>query len=499
MAEISLGSSIGSSLTQLLMCDDIVPGSEPSYQTCKQIFLYHVLGDKIAGWPIQMAQSQAREISVPNSPGDHCKEAFLTAWAALGAEEIICNAHTLARVYGASAVVCGQNPKQTKKPLDTKLLAEGDVYFNVFDPLNVAGSLVLDLNPNSPDFLKKLGSLECSGVVYHASRCIVIFNEKPVYLSYTSASYGYVGRSAYQRILYPLKTFVSSMETDEMVTKKAGLLVATMAQAGSIVNAIMQAASAVKRSFLSTGVTGNVLTIGVNDKIETLNMMNTDNAMTTARKNVLDNIATGAPMPAKVLNSETFAEGFGEGTEDAKDIARWIDGIRKSMNPTYAYMDKIAQYRAWDQEFFERMQKLFPAEYGKKTYEQAFTEWQNSFVAVWPDLMKPSADELAESEKVRLEAVIALLEVLMPEVDPDNKVALIQAACDNFNSMKLLFPTEFQIDQDTLLDFLEEQQANAAAMQEAGTDAEGEQEPKPPKPFRADSVSKRLRDKWHPA
>lgn len=497
MAEVIFGSNLGSSLESLLMADDIVPGSEVSYQVAKSVWLAHPLGDKIAGWPIQMAQSQAREISVPNSPGDHCKDAFNSAWAALGAEGIICNSHTLARVYGASAIVCGQNPKQTKKPLDTAKLAEGDLYFNVFDPLNVAGSLVLDLDPNSPDFLKKLGSLNCNGTEYHASRCCVVFNEKPVYLAYTSSAYGYVGRSAYQRILYPLKTFVQSMKTDDMVTKKAGLLVAKIKQAGSIVNAIMMGASAIKRSFLLEGMTDNVLQIGTDDSIETLNMMNTDNAMTTARKNVLDNIATGAPMPAKVLNSETFAEGFGEGTEDAKDIARWIDGIRKSMNPTYAYMDKIAQYRAWDEEFFERMKKLHPDIYGKMKYEQAFTEWQNSFVAVWPDLMKPSADELAESEKVRLEAVIALLEVLMPEVDPENKVALIQAACDNFNSMKLLFPTEFQIDQDTLLDFLEEQQANAAAMTEMGTDPEGEQEPKPPKPFRADSASKRLRDKWH--
>jgi hypothetical protein len=496
MAEISFGSNLGTPLQNLLMCDSIEPGSDASYQTCKEIWIFHVLGDKIAGWPIQMAQSQAREISVANSPGDHCKDAFLAAWHQIGADEIIRNAHTLARVYGASAIICGQDPKKTAKPLDISKLAEGDIYFNVFDPLNVAGSLVLDLNPNSPDFLKKLGSLTASGTVYHASRCCVVFNGKPIYLAYTSSAYGYVGRSAYQSILFPLKSFVQSMYTDDMVTTKAGLLVVAMQQAGSIISGIMGAASAVKRAMLRIGKTGNVLTIGEKDRVETLNMQNTDNAMTTARKNILDNIATGAPMPAKVLNSETFAEGFGEGTEDAKDIARWIDGIRKDMNPTYAYMDRIAQYRAWDKEFFDRMKNLYPDVYGKMSYEQAFTSWQNSFVAEWPNLLKPSVAEEADAEKVRLEAIIALLEVLIPAVDPTSKTMLIQAALDNFNALKLLFPTQFEIDADALEEFLTEQNDRMAQM--GAGDDEGAKEPSPPKPFRADSAGRRLAAKWHP-
>lgn len=493
MAEVLIGSNLGSSLNDLLLQGEIEPGTEPGYALAKIIWLYHPLGDKIAGWPIQMAQSQAREISISASPGDHCKDAFLDAWKEVGADDIICNAHTIARVYGASAIACGQDPKKTDKPLNTDKLAEGDIYFNVFDPLNVAGSLVLSLNPNTPDFLKKLGKLTVSGVDYHASRCCVIFNEKPVYLAYTSSAYGYVGRSAYQRILFPLKTFVQSMKTDDQVTYKAGVIIAKMKQPGSIINAIMGAAAAIKRTFLQVAITGNVISIDKDEDIETLNMMNTDNAMTTARKNVLDNIASGAPMPAKVLNSETFAEGFGEGTEDAKAIARWVDGVRKDMNPTYAYMDKIVQHRAWDLAFFERMQNLFPAEYGKKTYEQAFHEWRNSFVATWPSLVEPSPKEAADLEKVKLEAIIAVLEVLLPEIDPESKAMLIQSALDNFNAQRLLFPTQFEIDIDELRDFLTSEHER---MQEMG--APDEAEPKPPRPMRADSAGRRLAAKWHP-
>jgi hypothetical protein len=67
---------------------------------------------------------------------------------------------------------------------------------------------------------------------------------------------------------------------------------------------------------------------------------------------------TSAPMPAKILEEETFAEGFGEGTEDAKYIARFINRFRVSMNPRYQFFDKIVQYRAWNKDFYKTIQEL---------------------------------------------------------------------------------------------------------------------------------------------
>ncbi|WP_245168482.1 hypothetical protein [Enterobacter roggenkampii] len=40
-------------------------------------------------------------------------------------------------------------------------------------------------------------------------------------------------------------------------------------------------------------------------------------------------MAAAADMPAIILNSETFAQGFGEGTEDARAVAVYIDNIRE--------------------------------------------------------------------------------------------------------------------------------------------------------------------------
>jgi hypothetical protein len=108
------------------------------------------------------------------------------------------------------------------------------------------------------------------------------------------------------------------MITDDMVTLKSGVLIAKMKPPGGIIDQVMQLAASLKRSIVQEAQVGNVISVGQEDSIETLNMQNIDGAYGMARRNILENIALSADMPAKILNAETFAEGFGEGTEDAK-------------------------------------------------------------------------------------------------------------------------------------------------------------------------------------
>lgn len=476
MAELNVaGSNVGNSLQQLLLCDEIVPGAEPSYQTCKTIFLYHPLGRKMAESPIRLAQSQQREISIPGSPEERIKEQFMTEWVNIGADKHIANTMRTSRIYGIASIIYGAEGIPTNVPIEAEKLSKLPLYFNVFDPLNTAGSLVLDQNPNSATF-QKHRDIVVSGATYHRSRTCVVMNEEPIYISYTTASFGFVGRSVYQRALFPLKTFVQSMITDDMVTKKAGLLVAMMKQVGSIIDQAMAMVAGVKRSLLKEAATNNVISIATDEKIETLNMQNTDTAMTVARKNVLENIAVAADMPAKMLNSETFAEGFGEGTEDAKAVAHFIDGIREEMAPLYEFFDRIVMYRAWNEEFYAIIQKDYP-EYKRVPYKQAFYQWKNAYKAQWPSLLIEPDSERAKSDDVKLKAVIALMEVMLPEVDPINKGALFQWAQDNFNNLKVLFASPLDLDIKALQDYVPPQ-----PMMGGG---KGDKEPAEPKPFAA--------------
>jgi hypothetical protein len=116
--------------------------------------------------------------------------------------------------------------------------------------------------------------------------------------------------------------------------------------------------------------------------------------------------------------------------------------------------------------------------YAKVPYKAAFQDWQGSFRAEWPNLLEEPDSEKSKVEDVKLKAVVAMTEVLLPEMDPENKARVLQWACDNFNEFKLLFGTPLELDTDALADFFEEQKDNQQTMMESQL-----QEPKPQAPF----------------
>src|ERR1700680_1324325 len=109
------GTSLGTPLGQLLNADAIEPGSKPSYQLCKLIFEYHVLGKKMVDTPVKMAMSQPREITVPRSPEERVVKAFNDEWKKCGADTYIAGIGGLARMYGiaSAGLVCDK-----LKPMD---------------------------------------------------------------------------------------------------------------------------------------------------------------------------------------------------------------------------------------------------------------------------------------------------------------------------------------------------------------------------------------------
>jgi len=454
MATVEInGPVVGTALQELLCSDDIVQGSAPSYQICKTIYSYHPIGSKLVDAPIELAQSQARRISVAKGPEDRIRDAFLKEWEALGADKLIANTKRLSRIYGIASVALLTDGEAPSQPVNYQQLFEKTIAFNVLDPLNTSGSLVLNQDPNSMDF-QKHAAISVSGKPYHRNRSCTVMNEEPLYIEFTSSAFGFVGRSVYQRTLLPLKSFIATMITDDMVSKKAGLLMAFIKQAGAIVDGLMAMATGIKRSLLKYAVVDNVLSLGVDDRVESLNLQNLDGAFGNSRKNILKNIATGAGMPAVLIENETLTEGFGEGTEDAKTIARFVDRFRAEMNPLYAWFDLIVQHRAWNPNFFKAMQREFPEEYGSREFNEVFFEWKESFTAIWPNLLEEPDSEKIKVEDVKFKALIAFLEVVVPMVDPENKTAMIQWAVDNMNVNKLLFPTPLEIDPEALLEWV---------------------------------------------
>lgn len=471
------GSGLTTALMEILTADDIQPGSEPSYHLCKLIYLYHPLGAKMVEAPINAAQSQPRKISVSGAP-DRVAEAFVKEWKAIKADRIIGNAVKQQRIYGISSLVLGIEGKPSDQPLNPETLATDTIYFNVLDPLNTAGSLVLEQNPNSSQF-QKTSQVTSQGETYHRSRVCVLMNEEPIYISYTQSAFGFVGRSVYQRALYPLKSFLQSMVTDEMVARKAGVLVAKMQTPGPILNRMMSSLFAQKRAMLQEARTDNVLSIGVEEDVSSLNLANVDGAGTFARTNILKNIATAGDIPAVWLENETLVEGFGEGTEDAKMIARHVERFRGTLEPIYDFMDFIVQHRAWNKAWYQQLQKDYPQDYGGMTYDAAMTTFQNNFKAEWPSLLEEPDSEKVKVDDTRLKAALATYQLLSATMDPQNKALLTNWLIDAVNQSDLLFASALSLDTEALADFAEQQQqlqndtALMGAMPGGGSGGEG--------------------------
>lgn len=465
------GSKVGTALQSLLDADEIVPGATPSYELCKTIYSYHPLGLRMADSPIKVAQSKPREITVGGAPDD-VRDAFLRQWEADGADENIKNVGSLARVYGIASLAVVELGVDPKTPLELKKLYRAPISFNVLDPLNTAGSLVLNQNPNAADF-QKHAAISVAGKPYARNRAVTLMNEKPLYIEYTTSAFGFVGRSVYQRPLFPLKSFVQTMVTDDMVARKAGLLIAMIKGAGSVVDQLMSKITGIKRSLLKEGVTDNVLSVGPDDKIESLNFQNLEGPAGQARGNILKNVATAMDAPAVLLENDTLAEGFGEGSEDAKIIATYVDGVRKWLRPVYEFLDPIIQRRAWNPDFFATLQANYPEEYGSREYEEVFLDWQNTFSAIWPSLIEEPESERIKVEDVKFKALLATAEVIGPQLDPENKASLFEWVADNLNETKLLFKHPLILDLALLSAWTEEKANEEADAKEAALEPKG--------------------------
>lgn len=464
--------SLGSQLDQMLRAnEEIVPGSAPSYELCKTIFAYHPLGAILATAPITRAMARGREINVPVLAEERLVKQFLAVARTIGrvGEDVLINRlMSISRIYGIATIGIGEVNRSPSDPLDSADLGGREVYFSIFDPLNTAGSLVLNQDPNSPDFLKPNSLVAVNGQTWHHSRLCVKMNEEPLYIEWTNSAFGFVGRSVYQRAIFPLRTFLQTMITDQMVTEKAGLLVAKLQAPGSFIDSVMQGMFQQKRLQIKSGTTNQVLQIGVEEAIETLNMMNLDKAANFARTNVLKNIASAAGMPASIIAQETLTEGFGEGTEDAKREAAYIDFLRNDMAEAYAFLDRIVMRKAWSRDFFETLQRDYP-EYERMGYESALAEWMDTFTATWPNAIEEPASEKSKTADVQFKAVVALVETIGPLLDGQNRANLMQWVAENVNQRSELFSGSLDLDIDQLAEFAEQQnrdQTSDPAMKE---------------------------------
>ena len=457
------GSGFSSQLWNILTQQDIIPGASPGYQTCKTIYSYHPLGRKMVELPLDKAFSQPRELSFadPNiTIAEELIRRFEKTWAklgGLGGNTIIYRIAVLSRIYGIASLLCGTRGADPETPLDFDTLYKQDLYFSMLDPLNTAGSLVLSQDPISPNFLQPQ-QVWAAGKNLDPSRTAVLIHEQPIWIEWTDSAFGFVGRSVYQRSLYPLKSYLLSMVADNEIQRKLMLLIAKIKSPASILDKATLGFFNVRRSELKDSATGNVISIGIDEAIESLNLEHTDKGGTYSRNNIIRNIASASGMPAMLLLDERIAEGFGEGKEDAKEISIYIDGLRRDLTGMFEYLQKVAMYVAWNPEWYKTSIQSVYSEYRNLSYEAAMYQWRDAFDAKWPSLYQPTEAEQLESEAKKVAEAVKLYQAVDPSLDPVNRAAMLEWLQSVVQETKLFSKADIDLDPDALIQWSVERQ-----------------------------------------
>lgn len=476
MAEIQFNNNMSSELTKILDSDEIQPGTDVGYDLCKLLWMYHPLGGKLVEKPITMAMCKPRQYNVDTDPDERVIRQFMTVWERMGLNDKVKNLFFISRCYGAAAIGVGTDGVSCKDELPTFGLKEDDVYINVWDPLNAAGSMVTDQNPNSKYFQQANRTLKITGKNWHHSRTMKIFNGTPIYLEYQNSSFGFTGRSVFQRVLFPMKSYIGTMNANDLVSQKAGVMVAKTAQNGSVISGIMAAAAKAKREIVKIARTGGVINIGTGDDIESLNLQNIDKALNAARDNIISDIASGSDVPAILIKEEAFSTGWSEGSEDSKAISQYIDGVRQQIEPVMDYFERLVQYIAWNEDFFNALKDDFP-DVITEDYKTTFYQWRREFNAKWQELVEESPDKRRESDSKVIQQASAVYTSLEKNFDPENRATLAEWLANIVNATQTYGDVPLLIDMDTLANYIpppsEQPNGNTqpGGKEEAGQDA----------------------------
>lgn len=453
MAEIQVDAALSSALTKILESDEIQPGTDVGYEVCKLLWQFHPLGGKLVEKPISMAMCKPRQYSVETDPDERVVRRFQEVWDRMELNEKIKNFFFISRCYGAAAIGVGTAATPCKDPLPTFGLTEEDVYINVWDPLNAAGSMVTDQNPNSRYFQKANATLKIASKNWHTSRTLKVFNGTPIYLEYQSSAFGFTGRSVFQRVLYSMKSYIGTMVANDLVSQKAGVLVAKVAQNGSVMNGIMAAATGKKREFVKEARNKGVISIGQNDAIESLNLQNIDKALTTSRDSIISDISSGSDVPAILIKEEAFSQGWSEGAEDSKAISQYIDGVRQLIEPVMDYFEHLVQYIAWSEDFHTSLKNDFP-DIITEDYHTTFYRWRREFTAKWQELVEEAPDKRREADSKVVQQATTLYGTLSPTLDPENRAILAEWLATIVSSTQTYGDTPLIIDTDALANYV---------------------------------------------
>lgn len=403
-------------LQDLLLANDIEAGSVASYQVCKAIYNYHPLGAKIVSSSVYNAFANGRTVSFVDINDSQLVDDYNNLFFSLDCQRVINQAIILSRVYGSSAIYVGHKGKDLSLPLE--IHPDDDIYFNVLDPLTFNAYNSDSLNQLSDNYLRHGDNITIAGSVVHPSRLLFINNrnEMPTYGEFSASSFGFNGRSDYQRCLVLLRTYIRVLQADEFIIDKAGSVIAKIDAGNAGFSNISSAITKAYRSMIQQlrgspessakgRYSGGVITIGHDDTIETLNLQNINETVEGVRKRLLNDIASCCNMPASIMSDEAMAQGFSDGKEDALKEARYLKSVQNNAIFIYDWLDGILIKQLLNDSIVHRTKKTAKM---SGNLAAVSAKIRNGIGYVFVDIISVDKEKEANITKVRTDTAIAI-------------------------------------------------------------------------------------------
>lgn len=375
-----------------------------TYAECKNIYINHALGKRIAEALPNFALSKARVVRFGSLPQSFITR-FIDTCNRLQIDELVRRTSIYARVFGMSAIYVAHPTADSTQPLTLENLEESNPTFNALDTLNISGSR-MDQNPLSASY-QQITHIQVAGKYVSAKRICCVFNANPVYQTFMPSTFNFGSPSCYQNLHGLLQAWDVAQNALERLTTKAAAII-YKSRDDSVINSILYNATKRSNEMIAQLKNGGVASIPKDAELELFNLSGIgeiDILVERINKSIL--LALGDTPEALLLDKE-FASGFNNGSLDAAKLMVAVDLFRNNIiKPLYLFIDSyimhIAFNKVWrkqalveykdDLEALEITDEMTLLDYLFEHYELTL-----------PPLIEESEEIKANTIKTRLEA-----------------------------------------------------------------------------------------------
>lgn len=331
-----------------------------TYKECMDIFLNWALGKRVASSLVEFALSVKRDIYFKDLP-DEFSERFKEIEEKYNIDNIVKRSAIYTRVFGMSGIFVSHKKKQPHEKLSFDDVLEGDISFNICDPLVLSGTTVSQ-DPLSVDYMK-VNKVMVRSQEVDLSRICVLFNSIPFYLEFQPSTFTFATPSVYQNMIGLIHSWNRCVVALERAATKAGSIIFKNRNGGAL-NSI--AASAINktleaiRSMQNDGAVSiekdadvelfNLSGIGEIDSI--INQMNSIIMMALS------------DTPSALLLDRNLSNGLNDGSEDMKAIIMAVDNFRSLiLKNIYDFIDRFLLYLTLDKFFLKEMLEKYSSDF----------------------------------------------------------------------------------------------------------------------------------------